>query len=371
VLLDHPVGVGSRNSADIPMSGGQIGMAKPLLHSWDSVQRLCPRLGAEMEECRAVARPDRSAIILAGGEGLRLRSLTRRIAGDERPKQFCPFVNGETLLDWTRARVARSVRSDRTGLVLTRDHEPFYAPLLAKGPPGPMVVQPCGRGTAPAILYGLLRIADTGPMDAVALFPSDHYVLDDARFMAHVDAAFGAVETRPEMVVLLGIEADGPEVQYGWIEPGGRLLDQLSYPVYQVRRFWEKPALPLAKALFERGCLWNSFVLVARVPAMLALVRSAMSDLYGAFMTAWLERSCFGEVRVMRSLYARIPSTSFSDDVLGKNPTHLAVLPVRGVMWSDWGEPARVLRTLRMLEIHPEWADSEPSPVPTMAAGRL
>jgi mannose-1-phosphate guanylyltransferase len=29
-----------------------------------------------------------TAIILAGGDGTRLRDLTRRIAGDDRPKQF-------------------------------------------------------------------------------------------------------------------------------------------------------------------------------------------------------------------------------------------------------------------------------------------
>jgi hypothetical protein len=52
-------------------------------------------------------RPDRLAIILAGGDGMRLRPLTRRIAGDERPKQFCRFVDGETLLDRTCTRVAR------------------------------------------------------------------------------------------------------------------------------------------------------------------------------------------------------------------------------------------------------------------------
>jgi mannose-1-phosphate guanylyltransferase len=314
------------------------------------------------------AGPDRSAIILAGGEGMRLRSLTRRIAGDERPKQFCPFVGGETLLDRTRARVARTVRPERTCLVLTRRHERFYAPLLAKGPPGPVAVQPCGRGTAPAILYGLLRIAETAPLNAVALFPSDHYVSDDARFMAHVDGAFAAVEARPDLVVLLGIEADRPEVQYGWIDPGDRLLDRAHYRVYQVRRFWEKPPLALAQVLFERGCLWNSFVLVARVPTLLALIRAAAPDLYSAFITAWLQRSSLGDVPAMRSLYAQLPSSNFSDDVLGNDPAHLAVLPVRGVLWSDWGEPARVLHTLRTVGIHPEWADFQPSTIPAGAA---
>ena len=300
---------------------------------------------------------------------MRLRALTRRIAGDERPKQFCPFVDGETLLERTRARVARLVRSDRTCLVLTRSHESFYAPLLAKGPLGPLVVQPCGRGTAPAILYGLLRVAETGPDDAVALFPSDHYVSDDGRFMAHVEAAFAAVEAHPGLVVLLGIEAEGPEVQYGWIEAGERVLDQPNHPIYRVRRFWEKPPEPLAQVLFERGCLWNSFVLVARVPALVSLLRAALPDLYGAFMTAWLQRSGLGEAEAMRSLYTRLPSTNFSDDVLGRDSGHLAVLPVRGVKWSDWGEPARVLRTLSAAGPHPAWAESQSSTVPAMAGG--
>jgi mannose-1-phosphate guanylyltransferase len=172
------------------------------------------------------------------------------------------------------------------------------------------------------------------------------------------------------LVVLLGIEADGPEVQYGWIEPGDRLLDRPLYPVYQVRRFWEKPPLPLAEVLFERGCLWNSFVLVAHVPALLALIRAAVSDLYAAFMTAWRQRPSLGESEAMRSLYAQLPATNFSEDVLGKDPAHLAVLPVRGVVWSDWGEPVRVLRTLRTVGIHPEWADCQPSPVPAVAGCR-
>ena len=48
----------------------------------------------------------RWGVILAGGDGKRLLPLTRRIAGDDRPKQFCSVFGNETLLDQTRKRVA-------------------------------------------------------------------------------------------------------------------------------------------------------------------------------------------------------------------------------------------------------------------------
>ena len=45
------------------------------------------------------------AVLLAGGDGTRLRDLTVRIAGDDRPKQFCPIIGPESLLRQTRARL--------------------------------------------------------------------------------------------------------------------------------------------------------------------------------------------------------------------------------------------------------------------------
>lgn len=301
-------------------------------------------------------RSGRWGIILAGGEGVRLRPLTRRISGDARPKQFCPLFDGETLVDRTRRRVALTLDPEQTLLVLTRHHEAYYAPLLAEVPPGRLVVQPEGRGTAPAILYGLLRVAETAPLGAVALFPSDHYVSDDARFMTHVEAALAAVQTRPDLVILLGVEPDSPEVQYGWIEPGDTLLAWPGHPVCRVHQFWEKPARGIAETLLERGCLWNSFVIVARVPALLALIRGAAPGLYQAFTEAWSPRAT-DEDRAMGSLYGSLASANFSEMVLERRPANLAVLPVGGIVWSDWGEPARVLRTLARLGIRPAWAD--------------
>lgn len=296
--------------------------------------------GAERDRSR------RWGIILAGGEGKRLRPLTRAITRDDRPKQFCSILGEETLLDRTRCRVALALPADRTVLVVTEAHHRFYAPLLAEVPPRCVVIQPENCGTAPAILYALLRVAAAGLMDLVAVFPSDHYVADDRAFMAHIDAAFEAADARPELLILLGITPDSPEVGYGWIEPGDPIPVRCRRPIHRVRGFWEKPTREVAQSLLERGCLWNSFVMVARVTALLALVRRASPELYGAL--AAVRRTLGGdrEADAVRELYARLPSLSFSREVLAARPANLAVLPVSGSGWCDLGEPRRVLATL-------------------------
>jgi mannose-1-phosphate guanylyltransferase len=144
------------------------------------------------------------AVILAGGDGTRLKSLTRKIAGDERPKQFCSVLGKRTLLEETRSRVALEIASERTLYVVNRLHEPYYEPILGNEPARDLVVQPSNRGTAPAILYSLMRIAAVDPKAVVAFFPSDHYISDDERFMSHIRTALNSASEWADLVILLG-----------------------------------------------------------------------------------------------------------------------------------------------------------------------
>jgi hypothetical protein len=165
--------------------------------------------------------------------------------------------------------------------VVHHAHERFYAPILGRSVASHnLIVQPENRGTAPATLYSLLRLAATTPFAQVAIFPSDHFIDDDHKFMRHVERAFAATALRPELIVLLGIAPQWAETAYGWIEPGAVIGDT---PVFQVYHFWEKPRSDLAGELLGRGCVWNSFVMVGQLSALLGLFLIALPELYWAF----------------------------------------------------------------------------------------
>ena len=66
------------------------------------------------------------AIVLAGGEGTRLQSLTHTIEGDSRPKQFSKIFGSRSLLGHTRDRLRPVLTNDRVLFVVTQDHESFY-----------------------------------------------------------------------------------------------------------------------------------------------------------------------------------------------------------------------------------------------------
>lgn len=298
------------------------------------------------------------AVILAGGDGTRLQSMTRAITGDNRPKQFVPVIGRNTLLDETRRRVALSIEPGRTLIVVTRKHRRFYKSLANEISPALLVEQPHNKGTAPAILYALLRIATKSPKAIVALFPSDHFFADDEEFMSHIDVAVSAVKVQPETVMLLGITPTAPETEYGWIEPQPSILSSAERSITRVRKFWEKPGLNLATSLMERGCLWNSFVMVGSVDALLKMTLAALPEMYAAFAAITPTFETTSEQKAATELYAELADANFSHQVLAVRPEDLMVMRVGDVGWSDLGEPGRVLSTLAHLGVQSHLAVS-------------
>src|SRR5579862_8813584 len=140
------------------------------------------------------------AVVLAGGDGIRLRDLTMRIVGDDRPKQFCPIVGAESLLRQTRARLDPLFSGDRQVFVVSYAHERYYAEELADAKDSLLIAQPMNRGTAVGIIVALVRVMQVDPDAIVGFFPCDHHYSDDESFRFIVRSATAGAE--PERLVI-------------------------------------------------------------------------------------------------------------------------------------------------------------------------
>jgi mannose-1-phosphate guanylyltransferase len=295
------------------------------------------------------------AVVLAGGDGIRLRSLTRLIAGEDRPKQFCRLYGDRTLLAQTRLRLAPAISPERTLFTVVKHHERFYAGELADVKPSRVVVQPSNKGTTTAIIYSLLRITSLAGDPIVGFFPTDHHYAREARFVAAVQLALQIVSSRLDTVILLGAKAEHPEVEYGWIEPGTTLGCPFTNSLARVRRFWEKPSTQVAQALLARGYLWNTFVMIGRASAFLDILNAAvprmMQVLGSASGLADAERCLpHGD-----EAYAALHTGDFSHQVLSICTGQLAVLRLGNVGWSDLGTPERVKCAMTRSGLRSDW----------------
>lgn len=102
---------------------------------------------------RAIGHPSCWAVVLAGGEGMRLRPLVRQVLGDDRPKQYVRLLGSRTLLRKTLDRIALAIPRTRTLVVTVRRHAGYIAEEFAGAAQPTVLAQPLDRGTAAGVLY--------------------------------------------------------------------------------------------------------------------------------------------------------------------------------------------------------------------------
>ena len=296
----------------------------------------------------------RCGIVLAAGDGTRLQPFIQRWRGDALPKQYVNFLGLRSMLEQTWQRAELLIAPERLVTVVGQHHLSFHAVLgqLARRPAGTVVVQPQNRETGPGLLLPLVHLAARHPDAVAAIFPSDHYIAEETLFMGHVELAFRAVERDPDRVVILGIEPQAPESDYGYILPAPDETAPYGC-IKRVARFVEKPRPDEAEELIRAGALWNSFVIVARPRRLLELVHQAAPALYDAFEWISLAIGTPHEAAIIDEIYRTLPAVNFSRAVLQRlqdyESSRLSVLPMRGVTWNDWGSEARVTADLQRL----------------------
>jgi mannose-1-phosphate guanylyltransferase len=285
-------------------------------------------------------------IVLAAGEGTRARDFLMRLCGGRGIKQFCAVTGRRSMLEHTLARSELLIPRERILVVVSTDHQEEVAQQLASWPADNVIFQPANRDTAPGILLPLAYVSQRDPLATVAIFPSDHFILQEELFMAHVGRAVEETRRFPWKLILLGMTPDGAGEGYGWIEPAS---EEPRRPTLEVARFWEKPSPAQARELQRDGALWNTFVCVARAATLWAMTRQAAPDLCSAFTAIrWALKSAHAS-RTIERVYETLRPVNFSSGICQPLPSWLRVLPVPEVGWSDWGSEERIRASLQQI----------------------
>jgi mannose-1-phosphate guanylyltransferase/mannose-6-phosphate isomerase len=266
-------------------------------------------------------------VVLSGGSGTRLWPLSRAAY----PKQLMPLVGERSLLQETIQRVSDAKQFAAPVLICNDEHRFLVAEQLRamECKPKAIVLEPVGRNTGPAVAAAAVMAK---PDSVLLILPSDHYIVDPAKFRAAIAMAAKAAEAGS--LVTFGIKPSAPETGYGYIRRGEAGNTK---GAFKVAAFVEKPDAAKAEAyLASNEYLWNSGMFVFRAdrflaelakfePAMLAAVKEAVA---GAARD-------LDFIRLAKDSFARATSKSIDYAVMEKTKD-AAVVPA-DMGWTDVG----------------------------------
>jgi mannose-1-phosphate guanylyltransferase/mannose-6-phosphate isomerase len=282
-------------------------------------------------------------VILCGGSGTRLWPLSR----EQHPKQLLAF-NGDklTLLQQTARRLEGLAIEVAPPIVLcNEDHRFMVADQLraAGAPPGVILLEPVGKGTAPALtLAALHALADDDPV--LVVMPSDHVIAGRDAF--HQAVLRGAALAAEGCIVTFGVPPDSAETGYGYIRTGDEVHPGRTPAAHGVASFVEKPDAETARRYVEAGTyLWNSGMFLARCSTWIEALARLNPEMLGACELAHGQGGRDGDFyRVDPHAFGECPADSIDYAVMerlgaqrAKNGGPAAAVVSLAAEWSDVG----------------------------------
>lgn len=289
------------------------------------------------------------SIILAGGEGERTRPFIEQWLGGHKPKQYCTFVGKRSMLQHTLDRADRLVKPEHKVTVIGRSHRDFFNTAVDGDTSGQVIVQPQNCGTAAGVFLPLTFVRALDADATVVIFPSDHFVFPEARFLETVRRGIRASHFLQDRVILFGVSPSHPELDYGWINLGEVLGWSNGSCIRLVSSFLEKPDLREGKQVMASGALWNTLVMVAKVTTLWELGWQNLPGMMERFEELGAAIGAAHEHKTLHEIYRDMPVLDFSRELLQRIPENLGVMEFEEVLWSDWGQPERIAHTLQTL----------------------
>lgn len=278
-------------------------------------------------------------VIIAGGKGERFWPQSRA----ERPKQLLPIVGNSPLLTQTVERVRPIVPADHIYVITSALQEKGVRAVCAGLPKENIIAEPEGRDTAAAVGLAAAIIGARDPNGVFAVLPADHVIHNEKKYQSDLKAAFIAAKSAPVMVTI-GITPDEPATGFGYVQRGKVWKTIRRKPIYEVKRFVEKPDLKTAKKYVKSGTyLWNAGMFVWSVPVVETAIAKFAPELDAGLA---LIRTALAKGRklvpVMKKVYPTLQKISVDYALLEKSD-NVVVLPST-FDWDDVGAWPAVAR---------------------------
>jgi len=210
-------------------------------------------------------------VVLAGGSGTRFWPRSRRA----RAKQVLALDGERSMIQQTVERLKPLAGLSHTWVITNEFLAHEIADQLPELPAGQIVQEPVARNTAPACGLAAFLIERENPDAVLGVFPSDHVIADEPRFLKALQKGIALAAAGANMVVL-GIEPTRAETGYGYIETGDFTTDG---EAMHVRRFTEKPNQNRAEEFVSAGnYYWNSGIFLWSARTLANAVREHVPE---------------------------------------------------------------------------------------------
>ncbi len=279
------------------------------------------------------------ALIMAGGIGTRLWPLSRQ----SRPKQVLPLVDDRSMFKVAVERLQPLFDPDRVFVVTAADHVDLLRNEQCGIPDRNFIVEPMGRGTAPAIGLSALILRRRDPQAVMAVLTADHFIGDEAGFREVLEAAREVA--LKDHLVTLGIRPSYPSTGYGYIERGQHLMNVGGLGAHQVTAFHEKPDLVTAKKFAVSGRhSWNSGMFVWKADRFLRELSQTMPKFYAQLLKIEDAIDTPRFESALAELWPQVETQTVDYGVMEK-AKDVAVIPAE-FGWNDVGSWATLLEIL-------------------------